>query len=98
MTDSLFTILSRGVVDAQARGNKGKRKKNQKKNGNNEGVQQQIQARCVSQIPACEALASDSCGNNAACSAAMRLCCQSLATCEFGTFITCANEVLSAGN
>lgn len=96
MTDSLFTILSRGVVDAEARANK--RKKNKKKNGNNEAIQKQIQARCVSQITACEALANDSCGDNAACSAAVRLCCQSLATCEFGAFLTCANEVLTAGN
>jgi len=96
MSDSLINILSRGVVDAQARGNKGKRKR--KKKGNNEGVQQQIQARCVSQIPACEALANDSCGNDAACSAAIRVCCQSLSTCQFAAFFTCANAALSAGN
>jgi len=96
MTDSLINILSRGVVDAEARGNKRNRKR--KKKGNNEAVQQQIQARCVSQIPSCEALAAGSCGNDAACAAAVRACCQSLATCEFGAFFTCANAALNAGN
>lgn len=96
MTDSLIQILSRGVVEADARGNRGKRKR--KKKGKNEAIQQQIEARCVSQIAGCEALADDSCGDNAACAAAIRQCCQSLATCEFDAFFTCANEALSAGN
>lgn len=95
MTDSFINILRRGVVDAEARGNKRNRKRKNK--GNNEGIQQQIQARCVSQIPACEALASDSC-DNAACAAAVRVCCQSLTTCEFGAFFTCVNDALGAGN
>lgn len=94
MTDSLIQILSRGVVDAEARGNKGKRKR-KKKNGKNGNIQQQIQARCVSQIPGCEVLANDSCGNNAACKAAIRICCQSLGTCEFAKFLTCTNAALS---
>jgi hypothetical protein len=99
MTGSMIEILSRGLVGAEARGNQGKRKrKNKNKKDNNEGVQQQIQARCVGQIPACEALAADSCGNDAACAAAIRGCCQSLGTCEFGTFITCANAAVSARN
>ena len=96
MSDSLIQILRRGVVEADARGNRGKRKR--KKNGKNEEIQQQIQARCVSQIPGCETLANDSCGNNAACAAAIRQCSQSLATCEFGAFFTCATEVLNAEN
>ena len=96
MTDSLIDILSRGVVDAEARGNQRNRKR--KKKGNNAGIQEQIQARCVSQIPSCEALVSNSCGDNATCAAAIRACCQSLATCEFGTFLICANAALVAGN
>lgn len=96
MTDSLIQILSRGVVEADARGNRGKRKR--KKKGKNEAVQQQIEARCVSQISGCEALADDGCGDNAACAAAIRQCCQSLATCEFAEFLTCANEVFNAPN
>ena len=95
MNDSLIQILSRGVVDAEARGNKGKRKR-KKKNGNNEAIQQQIQARCVSQIPGCEALANDACGDNAVCKAAIRICCQSLATCDFTEFFTCADAALSS--
>lgn len=94
MSDSLIDILSRGVVDAEARGNKRNRKR-KKKGNNGEAIQQQIQARCVSQIPDCEALAATSCGTNAACAAAIRICCQSLATCEFGAFFTCASTALS---
>lgn len=93
MTDSLIQILSRGVVDAAARANNGKRKRKKKKGSGK--IQQQIEARCVSQIPGCEALVNDSCGVNAACKAAFRLCCQSLGTCEFAEFLTCANAALS---
>ena len=94
MTDSFIQILSRGVVNAENRGNKRNRKRKNK--GNNEGIQQQIEARCVSQVPACETLAADSCGDDATCQAAIRVCCQSLATCDFNAFVACANAALEA--
>lgn len=98
MNDSLIQILRRGVVAANARGNKNKNQNKRKRKNGNGNLQQQIQVRCVSQIPGCEALANDSCGDNAACKAAIRICCQSLGTCEFTEFFICANAALGAGN
>ena len=95
MTGTLIEMLRQGVVDAEGRGNNGNRKRKKNRNRNNDEA---IQARCVSQIPACEALALDSCGDNGACQIAVRACCQSLADCEFTEFITCANAAIGAGN
>ncbi len=97
MTGSLVEILRQGVVDAEGRGNNGNRNRKRKKNRNG-NKNKAIRARCVSQIPACEALALDSCGDDAACRIAVSACCQSLANCEFTEFITCANAAFNAGD
>lgn len=94
MTGSLFAILDQGAIGAEARGNRKRKKKNKKKG--NDNVQQQILARCTSQITSCDAVAADFCEGNAACIASFRACCSSLATCEFATFFTCAEAVVNA--
>jgi hypothetical protein len=95
MTGTLIEMLRQGVVNAEGRGNNGTRKRKKNKNRNNGEA---VQARCVSQIPACEGLALTSCGDDAACLIALRACCQSLATCDFTEFITCANAAIGARN
>lgn len=71
------------------------------KNGNNGNkkkratLQQRIEkkslALCASQVPECVTLITANCGDNAECLAAGEICCQSLGTCEFAEFFTCAS-------
>ena len=94
MSSTAFDALTRGLsqqafsvpVSAQDR------KRNKKKNQNN-GGQDKVLARCASQIPACAALAQDSCGDDAACLAARTTCCGLLGSCDFTAFATCFNDV-----
>ena len=92
-TRNALHILARGLVGAEGRGKDRNRKKNR---GKNDGaIQQQIFARCVSQVPACEAEIRRACGNSATCLELALPCCQPLTTCAFTTFLTCADEALS---
>ncbi|MCA9877942.1 MAG: hypothetical protein KC442_09170 [Thermomicrobiales bacterium] len=93
MSTNTLDILTRSLVGAAGRGNNRNRKKKQKKK--NKQNDTRIFARCVSQVPACETLAVTGCGANAGCQFAVKACCQSLATCEFTEFITCANAAFS---
>jgi len=95
LTGNALRDLTLGLVGADARGNNRKRKKNKKKPGRNEAIQQQIFARCVSQVPACEAEIRRACDNGPNCIALALPCCQSLTTCGFTAFFTCADEALS---
>lgn len=94
MTGNLFAILDQGAIGTEARGNRKRKKKNKKKG--NDSVQQQILARCTSQITTCDAVAADFCEGNATCIANFQACCPSLATCEFATFFTCAQAAVDA--
>lgn len=87
--------LTRGLAGATARGSKRKRKKSRKTPDQKDAIQQQVFARCVSQVPACEAEIRRSCDNGPNCIALALPCCQSLTTCGFTAFFTCADEALS---
>ena len=67
-------------------------RKRKKKNKNN-GGKKKIFARCTGQIPACEALAQESCADDAACLAARTACCDILGSCDFTEFVVCFNNV-----
>jgi hypothetical protein len=69
--------------------------RNKKNKGKNE-ANQQIFARCVGQVPGCEAEIRRACANGPACIARALPCCQALTTCELTTFFTCTDEAFSA--
>jgi len=95
-TGNALQDLTRGLVGAEARGSNRKRKKNRKKPGKNDAIGQQVFARCVSQVPACEAEIRRACDNGPNCIALALPCCQPLTTCDFTTFFTCTDEALGA--
>jgi hypothetical protein len=87
MTETI-DMLMRGLAGTEARG---KNRKNKKKRKNNGDVDDQIFARCVNQIPACEQLVTGLCNDDAGCLNLALGCCQSLGICEFTDFIVCLN-------
>jgi hypothetical protein len=88
MSNDVFQALSRGLIGAESRNRNNNR--NRKKNKNGKG-RNKIFARCESQLPACEALIQQNCGDDAACLAADLPCCEQLEICEFTAFIACIN-------
>jgi hypothetical protein len=53
--------------------------------------QEKIFSRCNSQIADCDAFVQENC-NDAACVAAVTVCCQLLGECNFTGFIACVND------
>lgn len=96
MTGISLRDLTRSLIGTEACGKKRKGKKNGRKRGKNDAIQQQIFARCGSQVPGCEAEIRRACTNGPACIARALPCCQALTTCELATFFTCADEAFSA--
>lgn len=96
LSSHILQDLPRGLIGAEGRGSNRKRKKNKKKTGEKDAIEQQILARCVSQVPACEAENRRACDNGPNCIALALPCCQPLTTCDFTTFFTCTEEALSA--
>ena len=94
LTGNALRDLTRALVGAEARGSKRNRKR-KKKPGENDATQQQRFDRCASQVPACEAEMRRACDNGPNCISLALPCCQALTTCDFTTFFTCADEVLS---
>lgn len=93
MANTLFDTFTRGLSRQLptstpiASENRSRRKKQNKNNGG----QKKVFSRCNSQISDCEAFAQDGC-NDAACLAAVTVCCQLLGACNFTGFIACVNE------
>lgn len=94
MTSTAFDAFTRGLSRQQALAapvSAEDRKRNKKKKNKNNSGQNKILARCVSQIPACEALAQTTCLDDAACLTAVTACCDLLGSCDFTGFIACFN-------
>lgn len=70
------------------------RKRGKKRNKQKSG-QEKIFSRCNSQISDCDAFVQENC-NDAACLAAVTVCCDFLGTCDFTRFIACVNEATAA--
>ncbi len=71
-------------VSSESR-NRGK-KRNKKKSG-----QEKVLSRCNSQVSECGTFVQENC-NDAACLAAVTVCCELLGTCDFTGFIACVND------
>lgn len=93
MANTLFDTLMGGSsrqlptsapVSSESR--KRGKQRNKKKSG-----QEKILSRCNSQISDCDAFVQENC-NDAACLAAVTVCCQLLGECNFTGFIACVNE------
>lgn len=65
--------------------------RNKKQNKQNGGSGKKVFARCKAQVTACDAFVQKNCAD-AACRAAVTVCCESLGVCDFTGFIACVND------